>query len=62
MLEVCRKLLYIVENLLEILFNHCQDPRELYIPHSRHNVISYGVILIANQDREFDVKPLHHCG
>ncbi len=62
MLKVCRELLHIVENLLEILFNHCQNPGELDISHSRNYVISYGMILIAYQNGELDVEPLHHCG
>lgn len=62
MLKVSSKLLHVVEDLLEILLNHRQDPRELYVTHARHYVVGDGVILVANEYGEFDVKALHHGG
>lgn len=48
MLKVSGKLLNVVEDLLEILLDHCQNPRELYVPHPRHYVVGDGVILVAD--------------
>ena len=55
MLEICGELLHIVENLLEILFNHCQNPGELNISHPWNNIIGDSVILVPDQYGEFDV-------
>ena len=63
MLKVRSKLLHVVEDLLEILLNHRQNPSELYVSHSRHYVVGDGVILVTDEYGEFDVKALHHgCG
>ena len=62
MLKVSSKLLNIVEDLLEILLDHCQDPRELYVTHSRHYVVGDGMILVTDENRKLDVKALHHGG
>ena len=63
MLEVGSERLDIIENLLEVLFNHCQNPSQLYVSQTRNNIVSYRVILITNEYWEFDVETFHHgCG
>ena len=48
MLKVSSKLLHVVEDLLEILLNHRQDPRELYVTHARHYVVGDGMVLVTD--------------
>ena len=63
MLEVCRERLDIIENLLEVFFDHCQDPGQLYVAQPWDDIVSYCVILVSDQDWEFDIESLHHgCG
>ncbi len=62
MLKVSSKLLHVVEDFLEILLDHCQDSSEFYVSHSRHYVVCDGVILVADENWELDVKALHHGG
>ena len=62
MLKISSKLLYVVENLLEILFNHCQNSCKLNVSHPRDYVVGDCVVLVTDQDWEFDVKAFHHSG
>lgn len=59
-LEVGSEVVDVKEDLLEVFFDYRQDARELDVPQAGHNIVSYCVVLIADQNGELYVKTLHH--
>ena len=58
-LEVGGEVLHVVEYFLKVFLDDSEDPRQLDVAEPRYYVVGYCVILIANQDRELNVKSLH---
>lgn len=59
-LKVGSEVVYVIKDLLEVLLNDGQYARQLDVTQARNNVISDSVVLVSNQDGEFDIKTLHH--
>lgn len=47
---------------MEVFLNDCQNPSELYVSQATHDVVSSGVVLIANENWELNIEPLHDLG
>lgn len=59
-LEVGTKVVDVEKDLLEILLDNSQDPRQFDVTKAGNDIVSYCMVLIPDQDREFYVKTLHH--
>ena len=59
LLKVVADVLFVEKYLLEVFFDHCKNASQFDIPKSSNNKVSYSVILVTYQYREFNVETLH---
>jgi len=61
LLYICSKLFYVVENLPEAFFHMGQHLRKLDVAKTRNHIVGHGVVLIAEEDREFVICVTSLC-